>query len=59
MMQSMTIDRTCEYTGLGRTKIYELIRQGRLQKVKVDGRTLITVASADALIEASKVSVHQ
>lgn len=59
MMQSMTIHRTCEYTGLGRTKIYELIRQGRLQKVKVDGRTLITVASADALIEASKVSVHQ
>ena len=59
MNNTLTINGVCAYTGLGRTKIYALIAQQRLQKVKVDGRTLVTVASADALIESSKVSASQ
>lgn len=38
-------------TQLGRTTAYNLIAQGRLKKVKVLGRTLITMASINALID--------
>lgn len=54
MKQNLTIDEACDYIGLRRTKIYALIGENRLYKFKIDGRTLITVASADALIESSK-----
>ena len=35
---------------LGRTSIYALLNQGRLEKVKLGRRTLITVASIRALV---------
>jgi hypothetical protein len=52
---AQTIAETCLYIGFKRTKVFDLIRTGRLQKVKVDGKTLVTVASAKALIEQSLV----
>ncbi len=36
-----TIPDTIEVSGLGRTKLYELINRGELPVVVVDGRTLI------------------
>lgn len=38
---SVTIRDACKVTGLGRSKIYELIADGRLAIVKIDKRTLI------------------
>ena len=43
-----TIPRACERTGLGRSKIYELIAAGDLVTVKVGRRTLIPEASLKA-----------
>jgi hypothetical protein len=47
---TVTIKKTKELSGLGNTKIYELIKDGRLKVVKVDGRTLIIFASLEALL---------
>ena len=38
---AVSIRETCRLSGLGRTKIYELISDGRLTPVKIDRRTLI------------------
>lgn len=34
-----------EMTDLGRTKLYELVKEGRLKMVKIGRRSLLTVAS--------------
>ena len=47
-----TINDLQAATGLGRTRIYELGAQGRLDFRKLDNRTLITAASARRLIES-------
>lgn len=36
-------------SGLGRTSIYELIKDGKLKAVKIAGRTLIPAAEAQRL----------
>lgn len=43
-----------QLTGIGRSKIYELIKAGKIETVKVGASTLITVASLRRLIEKSK-----
>ena len=46
-----------ESLGIGRTKTYELIARGELVLVKIDGKSLITDESREALarlIEASR-----
>lgn len=48
-----TIDGTKKATGLGTTKIYELIGQGKLDTVKIGRRTLVKTASIRALVEAA------
>lgn len=53
-----TIPQTGDAIAQGRTKIYELIRDGRLEAVKADGRTLITGRSIVAYAE-SLPSIHQ
>jgi hypothetical protein len=47
---SCTVPVACEATGLGRSKLYQLIGAGRIEKKKIDGRTLITIASLRSLI---------
>ena len=49
---TVTIDGAKKATGLGTTKIYELINTGRLETVKVGRRTLVKTASIRALVEA-------
>ena len=40
-----TVHEGCEASGLGRTTIYALIRDGRIKTVKVGARTLLVVPS--------------
>lgn len=39
---SFTIHEACEATGIGRSTLYEQLQAGRLGKIKVGRRTLIT-----------------
>lgn len=50
---TVTIDGAKKATGLGVTKLYELINEGKLQTVKVGRRTLVKVASIRAMLEAA------
>jgi len=47
---STTVDDACRVTGLGRTKIYELIGDGRLKTVTVGRRRLVMFDSLEALL---------
>ena len=47
---SYTIDGAMRATGIGRSKLYALIGEGKLARVKVGTRTLIPAASLRALI---------
>ena len=51
-----TINEACEVTGLGRTKLYELIGDGHLATTTVGRRRLVVVRSLLSLLEA-KTSV--
>lgn len=51
MRPTVTVAEACIATGLGRTKIYEAIGDGRLTSIKVDGRRLIHVSSLVKLLE--------
>jgi excisionase family DNA binding protein len=50
---TVTIEGAKKATGLGATKIYELIGQGKLDTVKIGRRTLVKTASLRALVEAA------
>ena len=49
-----TIAEACEVTGLGRTKLYELIGDGLLTTTAVGRRRLVLVQSLLSLIEAKQ-----
>jgi excisionase family DNA binding protein len=46
-----TIPEACDATGIGRTKLYELISDGSLEAISVGRRRLITVKSLRDMIE--------
>lgn len=48
---TVRIPEAARMTGLGRTKLYELIASGDLAVVKIGRATLITMASIEALLE--------
>lgn len=48
---TITIDGTKKATGLGATKIYELIKEGKLETVSIGRRRLVKVASIRALVD--------
>lgn len=48
---SCTVAEACGATGLGRTKLYELIKLKKVATTKVGARTLINVGSLVAAIE--------
>lgn len=51
-----TIDDACEVTGLGRTKLYELIGTGRIVTTTIGRRRLVVVRSLLALLDTSMSS---
>jgi excisionase family DNA binding protein len=44
------IDEFCAAFGLGRTKVYQLIKSGKLRSVLIDGRRLVPRDAAEALL---------
>lgn len=48
---TVTVDGAKKALGLGHTKIYELIGEGRLKTVKIGRRTLVKTDSIRALVE--------
>ena len=48
-----TINEACEMTGLGRTKLYELIGDGHLATTTVGRRRLVVVRSLLSLLESN------
>ena len=49
-----TIDEACSAIGLGRTKLYELIGEGRVETTSVGRRRLVLVRSLVALIDQGR-----
>jgi excisionase family DNA binding protein len=47
-----TVAEACEATGLGRTKLYELIGEGQLDTTTIGRRRLVMVHSLRTLLEA-------
>jgi len=45
MKITATISEACEMSGLGKTKLYELIGNGTIQTTKIGRRRLVKVAS--------------
>lgn len=54
---TVTVEGAKRATGLGTTKLYELISEGRLKTVKIGRRTLVTVDSIKALVEPTMLEV--
>lgn len=50
---SCTVDEACVVTGLGRTKIYELIGTGQIVTTTIGRRRLVMVRSLLALLDAT------
>lgn len=46
-----SINEACRVSSLGRTRLYQLIGEGRLEVRKIGKRTLIPAASLRALID--------
>jgi excisionase family DNA binding protein len=58
---AVTVQRACELTGLGPTSIWALLKDGRLEAVKVPGvrRTLISYASVALLLVPASAAQPQ
>ena len=50
--RNLRIFEAGEYLGLGRSKIYELIAQGRLRSQKIDGARRIPVSAIEEFLAA-------
>jgi excisionase family DNA binding protein len=53
---TLTVEGVRDATGLGRNKIYELIKSGRLESVVIGSRRLIKKASLERLIEEGETT---
>jgi len=47
---SMRVLAACKHSGLGRTKLYQLIAQGKITALKCGSRTLILTDSLETYI---------
>ena len=52
-----TIAEACEASGLGRTKLYEAMADGRLVSIKIDNRRLVVVASLLEMLKPERLNV--
>ena len=46
-----TVSEFRQIAAIGTTKVYQLLAEGRLAAVKLDGRTLLCAASADRFLQ--------
>ncbi|MFK7842588.1 MAG: helix-turn-helix domain-containing protein [Sphingorhabdus sp.] len=53
---SYSVKDACEVTGLGKTKMYQLIRTGQLDVRKIGRRTVIPAASLHGLIDGAQAA---
>ena len=53
-----SIREACEASSLGKTTIYALIGEGRLQAVRIGGRTVIPAESLTTLINGEHTVDH-
>lgn len=51
-----TISETARSLGIGRTSVYNLIKKGRLEKVKLNNSTRVTVSSIVDLTRSSELT---
>jgi hypothetical protein len=56
---TLSVKSTCRMTGLGQTKVWELIRDGRLEVVRIDGRTLVKFHSLARLLSLEKNAAEE
>ncbi|MXP27909.1 helix-turn-helix domain-containing protein [Porphyrobacter algicida] len=45
------IDEACRAIGIGRSKLYELNREGKIKIVRLGGRSVVPVTELRALLE--------
>jgi hypothetical protein len=55
---SATIDASCKGTGIGRTTLYRLINEGRVETRKIGTRTLVLIPSLLAAIDPELAGRH-
>lgn len=55
---SSTVEEACIATGLGKTKLYELIASGAIETATVGTRRLVLVRSVLKLIDPTHVPTH-
>jgi hypothetical protein len=53
---TVTVRVARQISGLGNTKIYELINNGAIESVKVDNRRLVVLASLERLLTPTKAN---
>tara|TARA_R110000868_G_scaffold375710_1_gene640359 strand:- start:12558 stop:12755 length:198 start_codon:yes stop_codon:yes gene_type:complete len=51
---TVRIKEACRITGIGRSKLYELIAEGEIEIVKIGAITLVPVDSLRTLIDSAK-----
>jgi excisionase family DNA binding protein len=54
-MEALTVSpkQAAQSLGIGLTKLYELINEGRIETLKLDNRRLVKVDSIRALVKAA------
>ncbi len=53
---TVRIKDACKMTGIGRSKLYLLIAEGRIETIKIGSMTLIPVASLEALLRSERLA---
>lgn len=51
---TVRIREACRMTGIGRSKLYELIAEGEIEIVKIGAITLVPVKSLEGLVERGR-----
>lgn len=52
---TVRIREACHMTGIGRSKLYELIQAGEIEVIKVGTMTLVPVASLEAFLASHRM----
>ena len=52
---SVTVRRAAEISGLGKTSIFQLLKEKKLTRIKVGRRTLVSVPELREFLDASAV----